>query len=217
MALVIILLVAFAIMIIWSANVKKKEEDRDAAAEKASEKVNEEFDRFAKESEEWRRSFNDSYREDLEREFKAWEERFCTSDNPGYKIAGINFKNLSDKHLGAFKGTIRREEWNAFDDKAIAIYQGSKKVGYIAKEDREEILSHLSNQDGKAVCYGCIYRWMEDDEDCFDSNLIPHFAGKIVLDLPQGVSAEAKGDVLPGTESGQIISINDENTQNAGR
>lgn len=207
-------LVVFALSIIGLgvyAHIKgKKEEESRTAAEEASEKVNEELDKIATESEERRRSFNNSYREDLKREFNAWEDRFCTPDNPGYKIAGISFQNLSNKDLGAFKGTIRREEWNAFDEKAIAIYRGSKKVGYIAKEDCDEILERLPNQGGKAVCYGCIYRWMEDSEDCFDSNLIRHFAGKIVLDLPNSIDVKEERVPLPGTESGQIISNNDE-------
>lgn len=109
-------------------------------------------------------------------EFDAWEARFCSADNPGIRIAGISFQKLSDADLGAFKGTLRAEDWNAFDPNAVAIYRGRKKVGYVPKEQSSEVYDSLAN--GTSLCYGCIYKWYERGED---GGAKAVFSGKIVL------------------------------------
>lgn len=115
----------------------------------------------------------------LKKDFIAWESRFCTQDNPGYRIAGINHQNLTERYCGAFKGTIKREEWNAYDSKALAIFYGRKKVGYIPSESCTDVLQLLGTRE-KLECYGCIYRWQKIT-DTGDKRFEEYFAGKIVI------------------------------------
>ncbi|MBQ6029906.1 MAG: HIRAN domain-containing protein [Oscillospiraceae bacterium] len=110
------------------------------------------------------------------KEFEAWEKRFCTEDNPGYRIAGINHQGLTPKYIGSFKGLLKAEDWNAFDRNAVAIYWNKKKVGYIPKESSADVFAMLGN--GNRQCYGCIYRWYKINESGDQEELL---AGKIVL------------------------------------
>ena len=65
-----------------------------------------------------------------EEEFHDWCRAY-SADVIGYNIAGINFRHLDYSHIGEFDGTIRIEEGNPYDENAVAIYRGRKKVGYI--------------------------------------------------------------------------------------
>lgn len=117
------------------------------------------------------------------KEFDAWEERFCSEENPGYRIAGINYQKLKDSHLGAFKGHVVREDWNAYDPNALAIYRGKKKVGYIPKEYSTEVIEKFTESVSKLPCYGCIYAWYNDEHEL-------RFAGKISFSPLQSVVSE---------------------------
>ena len=142
------------------------------------EQAAEEQERIEKEAEQKReeQAFCEELNEVCRQEYDAWISRFCSEDNPGYKIAGINLQKLTDRYLGAFKGTLKAEEYNAFDPKAVAIYRGQKKVGYVPKEFSAQVFDSLD--DGKGVCYGCIYKWYKLEQYI---GRIENYAGRIVI------------------------------------
>ena len=183
--MIILLLAVIVAIIIAAVFMRKNQEKRemeDRLREIEEERAKEREARMAEEAEEQRKmkehceELNKIYHAEME----AWESRFCSEANPGIKIAGINKQNLTERYLGAFKGTLKAEDWNAFDSKAIAIYRGQKKVGYIPKEFSAIVFAGLKN--GKGLCYGCIYKWVEpgigNSED-------EYYAGKVVLSSTQ--------------------------------
>lgn len=188
--MLLILTIALAIVIYFAIKVMKKNESQrlaDEALKKLEEEETlEEQQRLAEEAEHVRQeqSFCESLNKSCKTEFEAWEARFCTEENRGFRIAGINHQNLSDKYIGAFKGTVKAEDWNAFDPKAVAIYRGQKKVGYIPKEFSADVYSSLKN--GKDVCYGCIYAWYDYDKD---RGRLQHYAGKVIIGPLQDADA----------------------------
>ena len=157
---------------------KKQDVDKETEAHQKSIEAQESFDRSCQELQEDLDKMHRELNEALRQEYDAWEQRFCSEENPGYKISGINFQNLTEKQTGAFKGTVVHEDWNAFDPDAVAIYRGKKKVGYIPKEFSKDVRERISSTKGKLECYGCIYMWYKW-EPGKDSETI--FAGKVIF------------------------------------
>lgn len=110
---------------------------------------------------------------DIEDEYQDWCQAY-SADIIGYKISGINFRHLDDSHLGEFVGTIKIEEGNPYDDYAVAIYRGRKKVGYIPREHSRAVFDELLKSNGSAECVGFIYTFI-------DETLTEKFAGRIII------------------------------------
>ena len=108
--------------------------------------------------------------------FDSWSKD-NQADLLGYSIAGISFRGLDRSHLGVFEGKLKREENNKHDPNAIAIYRGSKKVGYIPRYQNTGVLDALDPILGVGKCKGCIYLFIDDD-------MCSQYAGKVVIDWP---------------------------------
>lgn len=176
--MIILVIVVIAIAFFAFKMIKSDERERRAEAER--QRIQEEADalceKMDREIKQQQQETCDAMNEACQAEFRAWEERFCSGDNPVFRISGISHQGLTYKYVGAFKGLLKAEEWNAFDPKAVAIYWNRKKVGYIPKESSEKVFDMLDG--GKLSCYGCIYRWYKiNDSDELEEN----FAGKIVV------------------------------------
>lgn len=181
---VVIAIVVAAILIVKNqADQQEEENQREWEEEKAKEEERRIAERLESQREvkEYCEDLNKIYRSEMD----AWESRFCSEANPGLKIAGVNKQNLTDRYLGAFKGTLKAESWNAYDSKAVAIYRGKKKVGYVPKEFSAKVFDSLT--DGNGVCYGCIYKWAEPG---YGDKVYEFFAGKIVMDPCQITEAQ---------------------------
>lgn len=180
--MVFFLILVFIVATVIAVKVLKGNEEHRQAEENQrrweEEQEQERQRKLEEEAEKERREQEmcESLNEACKEEYEAWKARFCTEDNPGYKIAGINLQKLTERHVGAFKGTLKAEDWNAFDPKAVAIYKGQKKVGYIPKEYSATVFDSL--KDGKGVCYGCIYRWYKWEKYL---GRVQNYAGKIII------------------------------------
>lgn len=190
MVLVFILIVAFVIIIIWSANQKSKDE------------------RNHNECVQSKRDFETAHRRFVEEfgrlgdGFKTWEEQ-NGADDIEYSIAGINFRGLNESHIGEFDGYVVLEVDNPHDPYAVAIYRGRKKVGYIPKVDSAAVHENLLKEGGRAGCLGYIYNFIDEVGEM-------RFAGKIVISHSKATDSQGDGHLEPGTEPGQIISNDDE-------
>lgn len=120
---------------------------------------------------------------DPEEEFHDWCRAY-SADVIGYNIAGINFRHLDYSHIGEFDGTIRIEEGNPYDENAVAIYRGRKKVGYIPRDHSAEIHQLLENSGGSASCSGFIYYFIDEE-------LRERFAGKIIIGPSESADSES--------------------------
>ena len=93
-----------------------------------------------------------------------------------YSIAGINYRNLNDGYLGDFVGEVKMEENNQYDPKAVAVYAGGKKVGYIPRGENIDVYDKLAGSNGTASCRGYIGKGV-DEEDGHE-----FFYGKVTID-----------------------------------
>lgn len=180
MPLFFILILIVAVIIVMIV-IKGNEENRQIEENQRRWDEEQELERQRKieedaEQERQNQEYCDSLNKASKEEFEAWEARFCSEDNPGFKIAGINLQKLTERNIGAFKGLLKSEDWNAYDPKAVAIYKGQKKVGYIPKEFSASVFDSL--KDGKGVCYGCIYIWYKWDKYL---GIVSNYAGKIII------------------------------------
>ena len=124
-------------------------------------------------------------------DYEDWCEEHC-ADNIGYSIAGINFRHLDYSHTGPFSGTVKVEPDNPHDSKAVAIFRGRKKVGYIPREFNEGVFYELQKKGGQDTCIGYIHTFLDDE-------LEEKFAGKIVIGPSESITDE--GDTGQNTGS----------------
>lgn len=117
----------------------------------------------------------DTFTSDRDPEFMKWNIEH-DADIFGYSIAGINFRQLDYTFIGPFEGTVRIEPDNQYDQYAVAIYRGRKKVGYIPKKDSRYVHDKIIEQGEKVNCIGYIYTFMSDD-------YTDKFAGMVIPDL----------------------------------
>lgn len=166
MALIITLLVAFIVLIIWSANQKREEE-----------RAHEDYLKSKNNWETAHRQFVEEFGEGDD-QLMEWRRKNY-ADNIEYSIAGINFRGLNNSHLGPFDGVVVLEEDNPHDPFAVAIYRGRKKVGYIPKRDSITVHDDISKNGGCSVCSGFIYTFL-------DENGRERFAGKVIIGAESG-------------------------------
>ena len=104
-------------------------------------------------------------------------EKWCDdydAEVDGFEIAGINYRNLDSSHLGEFKGYVKLEPTNPHDSRAIAIYSGRKKVGYIPRMDTGLIYESVQANGGKQSCIGFIHTFINEFHE-------ERFAGKVIV------------------------------------
>lgn len=195
-----LLLIAVILFVVWFFVKGHNNEKQELEAQKETQLSQAAVDMAIQELEDSMVQTYDEMNALLKKEFVAWEQRFCTESNPGFKIAGINFQHLTDRYLGAFKGTVKYEDWNAYDSKAIAIYRGQKKIGYVPKEEASDVWATLDASKGKLECYGCVYKWYKREKSPEgDTEYHDFYAGKIVIGPLESVTDE--GDTGQNTGS----------------
>lgn len=80
-----------------------------------------------------------------------------------FDIVGTNFRGLNDQFLGLFDGLLYAERDNEHDPHAVAVFKGSKHVGYIPR-DNKAIWQRAIDNGGTLKCTGYINKGYDDDE-----------------------------------------------------
>lgn len=78
-----------------------------------------------------------------------------------FDIAGINFRGLNDQFLGLFDGMLYAEKDNEHDPYAVAIFKGSKHVGYIPRGNKA-VWQRAIDNGGVLHCTGYINKGRND-------------------------------------------------------
>ena len=182
MAFVVIFLVVMAGVIIWSARQKKEEDAAIQSRIDSQQAVDRSLKEMEADTDEWRKEFKDKFGVDPLSDIAPDEyDDWCSqhdADIYGYSIAGINFRKLDDSHTGPFDGTLQIEPDNPHDSKAVAIFRGRKKVGYIPKEYNEDVFDCLLKMGGHSPCIGYIHTFFDDEGK-------KRFAGKVIFSPSQ--------------------------------
>ena len=182
MAFVVIFLVVMAGVIIWSARQKKEEDAAIQSRIDSQQAVDRSLQEMEADTDEWRKEFKDKFGVDPLSDIAPDEyDDWCSqhdADIYGYSIAGINFRKLDDSHTGPFDGTLQIEPDNPHDSKAVAIFRGRKKVGYIPKEYNEDVFDCLLKMGGHGPCIGYIHTFFDDEGK-------KRFAGKVIFSPSQ--------------------------------
>lgn len=97
----------------------------------------------------------------LDEQYEEWQKRY-KADEYGFSIAGANFRNLDETHLGEFSGKLKREPDNPHDTNAIAIYRGRKKVGYIPRDETILLREQITINGGTLDCFGFIHTFINE-------------------------------------------------------
>lgn len=114
----------------------------------------------------------------LDIQYEEWQERYDADEN-GFSIAGANFRNLDETHLGEFIGKLKLEPDNPYDKNAIAIYRGRKKVGYIPRGMTILLKEQFKINGGSMECFGFIHTFINEDG-------LERFAGTVIPGIKPG-------------------------------
>lgn len=185
MAFFIIFLIVMVGVILWSAS-QKKEESAIQSRKDSQNAVDLSLKEMEADSQKWREEFKEKFGVDPlcdteQDDFDKW----CSlhdADTCGYSIAGINFRKLDYSHIGPFEGTLQIEPENPHDSKAVAIFRGRKKVGYIPSEFNEDVFDELLKTGGRGRCIGYIHTFFDDEDE-------EKFAGKVIFGPSQIVDS----------------------------
>lgn len=109
----------------------------------------------------------------LDEAYEKWCDDY-DAEVDGFDIAGINFRNLDSSHLGEFKGYVKLEPTNQHDSRAIAIYSGRKKMGYIPRDETSLIYESVQANGGKQSCIGFVHTFINEFHE-------ERFAGKVIV------------------------------------
>ena len=72
-----------------------------------------------------------------------------------FEIRGISYRDISDHYIGLFDGMLYAEKDNEHDPYAVAIFKGSKHVGYIPRGNKK-IWQRVIDSGGVLHCKGYI-------------------------------------------------------------
>lgn len=191
MALFIIFIVVLVLVILWSAS-RKKEDAAIQSRMDSQKSVELSLKEMDDDSQKWREEFKEEFGVDplsdiAPDEYDDWCHQHH-ADIYGYSIAGINYRKLDYSHIGPFEGTLQIEPENQYDSKAVAIFRGRKKVGYVPKEFNEDVFNELLKMGGHGPCIGYIHTFFDDEDE-------ERFAGKVIFSPSQIVESSQVNSV----------------------
>jgi len=83
-----------------------------------------------------------------------------------YPIKGINLSGINDSHLGDFIGYVRALKSNPYDPYAIGVYCGSKRLGYLPR-DNKELHRLITERGGSMDAEGYVAKAEDEDGHTF--------------------------------------------------
>lgn len=99
--------------------------------------------------------------------FKKEEEQprisvHMTTDED-FSIKGINYAGLSKEDVGDFSGTLVAVDDNEHDPHAVAVYKGTKRVGWLPRGN-EKMHEEIKALGGSMKCRGFIDTDVDEDD-----------------------------------------------------
>ncbi len=83
-------------------------------------------------------------------------------------IAGINYRGLTIGDCGTYLGYVIRDEGNAHDENAVAVYRSDDRhLGFLSKEIAADLCEKVSAAGGKIPCVLRVTREFEDGRSFF--------------------------------------------------
>lgn len=109
---------------------------------------------------------------------QSWNDKYKRFYHKGVQrvsIAGLSYRDIGIGDIGYFEGSLIKEPDNKYDKNAIAIYSGSKKVGYIPKSDNREIANSTDID-----CLS-IFGYIEPEYDNYNNK--QYYTGEIFIPI----------------------------------
>lgn len=81
-----------------------------------------------------------------------------------FHVAGINMNRASVRDCGTWKGFVFRDMENKYDKNAVAVFKGTKHIGYLHKEIAARYAKAIEERGGTLPAFVMIEQ-LRDEED----------------------------------------------------